>query len=255
MLGFMSARRQAVATATLALAPQPVGARIRADLERNIVSGRWAPGTRIPFEHELVAQYGCSRMTVSKVLSALVVSGLIVRRRKAGSFVAMPRTERAPLEIQDFADEAARLGLSYRHEILHRAVETLDGAAARAAGLRRAGDILRVHCLHHIGEVPVAYEERFISLARVPRARDETFEVTPPATWLLRSVPWTEAQHVIRARSADAELVELLCIAPGTACLVLERRTWLLGALVTEVSITYPGDRHEFVGRFSPVAA
>ena len=80
-------------------------------------------------------------------------------------------------------------------------------------------------------------------------------QTVPPGAWLLRSVPWTEARHVIRARGADDELVERLDVAPGTACLVLERHTWLLGALVTEVRLTYPGDRHEFVGRFSPVAA
>ena len=40
----------------------------------------------------------------------------------------------------------------------------------------------------------------------------------------------------------------------GAACLVLERRTWQAGAFVTEARITYPGDRHQLVGRFSPVA-
>ena len=45
--------------------------RIYDDLEGRILSGDWAPGARIPFEHELTARYGCSRMTVSKAISEL----------------------------------------------------------------------------------------------------------------------------------------------------------------------------------------
>ncbi|WP_296253579.1 GntR family transcriptional regulator, partial [uncultured Stenotrophomonas sp.] len=45
--------------------------RIRSDIEGRILSGEWEPGFRIPFEHELMEQYGCSRMTVNKVLTAL----------------------------------------------------------------------------------------------------------------------------------------------------------------------------------------
>ena len=45
--------------------------RIRDDIEARIMSGDWPPGHRIPFEHELMAEYGCSRMTVNKVLSTL----------------------------------------------------------------------------------------------------------------------------------------------------------------------------------------
>ena len=51
------------------------------------MSGEWAPGHRIPFEHELATEYGCSRMTVNKALSQLARAGLIERRRRSGSFV------------------------------------------------------------------------------------------------------------------------------------------------------------------------
>lgn len=66
--------------------------RIFTDIETKIISGDWRPGDRIPVEHELAAEYRCSRMTVSKALSALSERGMIVRRRKTGSFVASPRS-------------------------------------------------------------------------------------------------------------------------------------------------------------------
>ena len=75
--------------------------RIRADIEKRILKGAWRPGHRIPFEHELMEQYGCARMTVNKAISSLVATGLIVRRRRVGSFVAEPRAHSAVLEIPD----------------------------------------------------------------------------------------------------------------------------------------------------------
>ena len=50
---------------------QTLDRRIRSDLEQRIRSGDWAPGQRIPTELDLMADYGCSRMTVSKAIAAL----------------------------------------------------------------------------------------------------------------------------------------------------------------------------------------
>ena len=192
-------------------------------------------------------------MTVNKALLALANNGMIVRRRSVGSFVASPQAERSVLEIQDFAEEAARQGAPYRHEIESCAVERLDPVQAKALGLGSHRSVLHVVCVHYVSEVPTAYEDRLISLAKVPEARHQAFDDVPPGTWLLRTVPWTEAEHVIRAQHVSATVARKLRIEPKAACLILERQTWHEGDLVTRVEIAYPGDRHHFVGRFSPV--
>ncbi|MBF9233884.1 histidine utilization repressor [Microvirga alba] len=228
--------------------------RIRDEIEARIMSGEWPPGHRVPSEHELMAEYGCSRMTVNKVLSTLAANGLITRRRRAGSVVAEPSTQTAVLDIQDFAQEAARAGTVYRFKILHRTIEPIDAAAAQRTGVPVGTEMLSVITLHLMDEVPEAYEQRLINLATVPEAGEERFTRDPPGTWLLRQVPWTDAEHIVRAVSADSVLAKRLHIQTGAACLVLERRTWQAGAFVTEARITYPGERHHLVGRFSPAA-
>jgi GntR family transcriptional regulator, histidine utilization repressor len=228
----------------------PLGARIRAELEHLIGSGEWPPGHRVPAEEALARQYACSRMTVNKVLSGMAAARLIVRRRRAGSFVAHPQGDRAVLKIQDFATEAAQHGLPYEYVMLSRRVEALAGDGGLAAG----GRVLRVRCLHRIGGVPAALEERTISLSSVPAAEGELFRDAPPGSWLLKNVPWTEAEHVIRACNAPARVARLLELKPGAACLVLERRTWHRGALVTAVTFSHPAGRQRFTGRFSPLS-
>src|SRR5690554_1002111 len=83
--------------------------RILADISARILSGEWPPGHRIPYEHELTSQYGCSRMTVNKALSQLAKSGLIERRRRSGSFVRMPKSQAAILDIHDVRAEVQAL--------------------------------------------------------------------------------------------------------------------------------------------------
>ena len=83
--------------------------RILNDIEGHILSGEWPPGARIPFEHELSETYSCSRMTVNKALTQLAKSGLIERRRKAGSFVTRVPSRSVVLEISDTKAEVMAL--------------------------------------------------------------------------------------------------------------------------------------------------
>jgi len=226
--------------------------RILGDIESRIVSGEWPPGARIPFEHELSAQYSCSRMTVNKALTQLAKAGLIERRRKVGSFVRRAPSRSAVLEIPDIKAEALALGLAYRFEVLERRRRRGGRADARRLEGVAAGPLLELMCRHWAGDRPFCLEERLINLASVPEAADEPFAAIAPGSWLLARAPWTTAEHRIRARAADPRRAGLLDVAVGTACLAIERRTWSGEIAVTYVDLTYPGESHELVARFSP---
>ncbi len=230
----------------------PIHQRIFKDIEARILSGDWRPGDRIPIEHDLVEQYQCSRMTVSKALSILVERGLIVRRRKTGSFVASPQIDRTVMDIQDISTEAALAGYEHRYEILARKIETLGTAEAGQLRVTAGAEVLRLQCLHIVDGKPIAIERRVILLDTVPLARHESFSGAPPAKWLLSQVPWSRARHVIRAVSADASTAKILQIERGEPCLNLIRQTWQNECMVTHVEITHPGDRFQFASVFQP---
>ena len=227
--------------------------RILGDIEGRILSGEWAPGVRIPFEHELSSQYRCSRMTVNKALSELARAGLIERRRKVGSFVMRPPSRSAVLEIPDVKFEVEALGATYRFEILTQ--RRRRGTPADAGRLERIGSdqILDLTCLHWAGKRAFCIEERLINLTATPEAAEANFTDVAPGSWLLAKAPWTRAEHRIRARPADFRRAALLSIPPGTACLAIDRRTWSGDAAITYVRLTYPGEAHELIARFSPL--
>jgi len=233
-------------------AARPRYIEIQDDLQRRILGGSWPPGHRLPSEHELLAQYDCSRMTVNKALSALASAGLIVRRRRAGSFVAAPTSQGTVLKIHDIREEVSEAGKSYRYEVIGRTVRKATAEDMRRLELESRVEVLAVEVRHDSGERPYVFEERLINLAEVPDARDEAFASSPPGTWLLQQIPWTDAEHVIRAAPADATAARRLGIGNGEACLVIERRTWQAGRPLTAVRLVYPGDRHQLVARFNP---
>jgi GntR family histidine utilization transcriptional repressor len=234
------------------LPPTSLHQRILSEIEAHILSGRWPPGYHLPSELELAESYGCSRMTANKALTQLARTGLIERRRKAGSFVMRSQSRSAVLEIQDIRAEVAELGLPYRYEILRRDKRRSGRADRERLVMAQAGPVEEVSCLHYAGERPFCLEERLINLTVVPEAADEDFAETAPGAWLFGRVPWTSAEHRIRAEEASESIAQALQIRPGAACLVIERRTWNSAHPVTQVRLTYPGQGRELVARFSP---
>ncbi|MFQ0816033.1 histidine utilization repressor [Brucella anthropi] len=226
--------------------------RILDDIESRILSGEWAPGHRIPFEHELTEQYGCSRMTVNKALTQLAKAGLIERKRRSGSFVSFPQSQSAILEIHDIGDEVAALGVAYRFELTSRRERLSGPADARHIDMPRHTPLVELVCRHHAGKRVFALEERIISLDAVPAAAQTDFSKNSPGPWLVACVPWSSAKHAIRAIAATPEAAKMLDIAPGSPCLVIERQTWNADQPVTHVRFTYPGDSHALVANFTP---
>ncbi len=230
----------------------PLHRRILEEVEGKILSGEWPPGHRIPFEYELTGQYRCSRMTVNKAITELVKRGLIERRRKSGSYVTHPHAQSAVLEIHDIRLEVESLGLPYRYQRRTRLDRAAKAADRRLLDLPDPARLTEISALHFAGAHPFCLEDRLISLEAVPEAAGETFEDVAPGPWLISRVPWSAAEHRIRAVGADARAAGLLAIAPGTPCLVVERRTWSGGLYVTHVRLTYPGEMHELVAEFAP---
>ena len=226
----------------------PLNERIRREIEAQILSGAWPPGTKVPGEVALMAQYGCARMTVNKALSALAGAGLVTRKRRAGTIVARPRAQSMVLEITDLAREVTARGQTYEWRLLRRAARQSDHA-------EMPGKVLETEGVHYADHAPLAFEQRLISAAQVPEILTADLAQTAPGTWLLAHVPWTEAENRITATAASPALARALGIAPGDACLSVTRRTWRAAAPVTLVTQHFIAARHELIARFGATEA
>ncbi|RGP35782.1 UTRA domain-containing protein [Pseudotabrizicola alkalilacus] len=226
--------------------------RILADLRDKITGGDWPPGFQLPFETVLAEQHGVSRMTMNKVLGQLTREGFLVRRKKLGTFVAQPMAQAAVMAITDIEAEVRALGLEWRFDLTLRDLRPPRPDEIQTARIDGVAPVLALQGLHYAGEQPFCHESRIINPASAPAALVQDFRTIAPGQWLLREIPWTSADHRIRAINAPAAMARALALATGEACLEVTRRTESAGHWVTLVTQTYPGSRHQLVSRFTP---
>jgi GntR family transcriptional regulator, histidine utilization repressor len=228
---------------------------IRSDIEAAILSGALSAGDRLPTEADLMAQYGCSRMTVNKAISALVAATLVERRKKAGSFVARPKMHSMVLDIPDLEAEVLQRRQRYAFRLLSRTVRAADADKEYEQQLSGGGALLALTGLHLADDRPLAFEERLVSLSAVPDIENQWFDDMSAGSWLLKYVPWTEAETRIAAVNAAPDLAAHLGQAVGTACLSVERRTWRGEAGVTWVRQHFVGSDYDLIAHFGPSRA
>ena len=225
--------------------------RIRNEIETNVMSGAWSPGYRIPYEHELMKQFDCSRMTINKALGTLVERGLIERRKRAGSFVLAPKYHRAVFDLPDLRAQITGEGKTYGFDLTERVIRKAT-ASDRSHLAMADGDVIGLRCTHHVDGKPHSLEDRIINLRLVPEARTAAFDLDPPSSWLFTHVPWSDARHRISAINADAQMARALDVREDGACMVVERWTWRVEEKITYVRMIHPGSQFSIVAHFRP---
>ncbi len=223
--------------------------RIRDDIETRIRRGDLKPGERIPYEYELIEDYGCARATVNKALSALADDGLIERRKRAGSFVRAQRLDAAVLDIPDIESEVKARGDAYLFRLLTRSIHPAAQEAERE--LAGEGQVLALTGIHFSGGQPLAYEDRLINLAAVPQAEGADFTAQSPGHWLLEAVPWSRASSEISAVATPVPIAKATGWPRDTVCLVVSRRTWRGEDRVTSVRQVFDAGRYRLTADFN----
>lgn len=228
--------------------------RILSEVKGKILSREWHPGFQLPFETDLAQIHGVSRMTMNKVMTELTREGFLVRQRKLGTFVATPRVQSAVMEIHDIEAEVRALSLEYAFSLDRREVRSptsVEQEEARIAG-EAPSDVLFVRGIHFGGGEPFCLESRIINLEAAPQALEQSFAEEGPGKWLLKQIPWTSAEHRIRAINAQGAVAKLLQLKGGEACLEISRRTEIAGTWITVSRQIYPGNKHQLLAQFSP---
>ena len=217
---------------------------IRTELLRRIHDRIWQPGEQIPHEADLAEEFGCARTTVNRALRDLAESGLVVRKRRAGTRVALNPPQRATLTIPVLREEVEALGRSYRHSLLERDLRPLPPMLHGAFQVPAGKDVLYLRTLHFADDRPYAFEERYINPEAVPKAVETPFEQVSANEWLVHNAPYTNGDLSFFALNADETLSQKLDTAPGTALFAMERVTWTDGTPITHVRLIFaPGYR------------
>lgn len=212
---------------------------VKAELLRRITEREWGPGTLLPGEVDLAAEFQVARATVNRAMRELTEEGIVERRRKAGTRVRPSPLRAARFEIPLVRAEIEATGAAYGYRLLERGVVAApDWLAARLA-LPGEVRLLYLRCLHLADGAPYQHEERWISLAAQPAAEAEDFAQSGPNEWLIRAVPFSEVEISFLATAAAGGVAEALAMAAGEPVFTVERATWWQGRAVTHVRLSF----------------
>ena len=223
---------------------------VKEHITRRIQDGTWPAGHRLPSEHELVAQFGISRMTINRALRELVEQGRIVRVAGVGSFVAENKPQSTLLQIANIASEIRARGHDYGYQLLSAERVAASPDVAAWLDLRAGESVFHSTCLHLEDGVPVQLEDRYVSPRVVPDYLEQNLAATPPSDYLVRHVPFDQIEHLVDAVLPTAEQADCLDMAAADPCLLLTRRTWTRTVPVTVVRCLHPASRYRLGSRF-----
>ncbi|GLQ28440.1 UTRA domain-containing protein [Sulfitobacter pacificus] len=215
---------------------------VQSEVLRRIHAREWPPGELIPNEADLAIEFGCARSTVNRALRSLAESGLLDRRRKAGTRVAAQPVAKATIDIAVIRHEVEEHGAKYGYQLITRRIAVPPVSVSGTMKTRAQDKLLHVRALHLADDAAYAVEDRWINTAIVPDAAAEPFDVLSANEWLIEHAPYTHGDISFSAVQADQGDAEVLGVAPLSALFAIDRVTWDNAAAVTKVRLLFlPG--------------
>lgn len=205
---------------------------IKEQVMEKLNARHWLPGEKLPNEEIMARDYGVARTTLNRALREIAKEGYLIRRRKAGTFVAVHPVRRAVVKIPIIRHEVEASGKAYRYQLLEQEIKM----PPEKIGTQPC---LYVRALHYADDAPHALEERWINQHIVPDILDADLSKVSANEWLVLNTPFSSGRVGFSAANAMVEQAKLLDLQANEAVFIVNRDTWQDGAFVTNAQIIY----------------
>lgn len=223
----------------------PLYQRVQNGIRRAMDQGTLDANDAIPSERDLATQLGVSRITVRRAVKGLVDEGLLNQRQGAGTFVS-PRVEQPLSELTGYTEDMTSRGMTPGVEWLQRSMGRAMPEEALALELEPGAEVARLYRLRTADGRPMCLEHATLPSAKLPDP--ENVEASLYSLLGERGLRPNRALQTIRAELFGIEHARLLSVQPGSACLYIERRSFLAdGSAIEFVCSHYRGDSYDFV--------
>lgn len=232
-----------------ASSPVPLYHQLRQALEASWRQ-RFGPEDELPTEHEVIAQFGVSRITVRRALDQMIADGVIYRPRSRG------RLRWAPVKVKQqinrlrgfFADDALASG----HHPSTRVLEFAQGSwphATRFLGLAEGAQCYRISRVHESDGSPLSYQVSWIPCHVCPAM--SLSDLSGSLLQMLENrcgVTVGHAEQRLVAREATTEEIGLLQLPPRSHVFEIDRVSYAPdGTAVEYFTSVLDATRYEFL--------
>ena len=211
------------------------------------------PGSPVPPERSLAADFGTSRTTVRQAVHALVIEGRLERIQGKGTFVAHPKVAQ-PLTLTSYTEDMRARGIEPSSELLTIATIPADPDLAAHLNVPLGTDILAIERLRLANGEPMAVERTHLIASAFPnllgelQSRGSLYAALQDRYGIS---PHSAEQTIETALASPAEAAHL-GIDTGVPVLLLSRNTYdETGEPFEWVRAVYRGDRYTFVAHLT----
>lgn len=211
---------------------------------------RFGPDDELPTEHDIIGQYGVSRITVRRALDDMIADGVIYRPRSRG------RLRWAPVRVQQqinrlrgfFSDDALASG----HHPSTRVLEFAQGTWPQATRYLRLGEraqCYRISRLHESDGTPLSHQVSWIPCSVCPAISLD--DLSGSLFQMLETrcgVKIAAAEQRLIAREGTPEELALLQLSPRSHVFEIDRVSYAADGTPVEYFVSILDvTRYEFL--------
>lgn len=231
-------------------------------LTEAIADGRHPMGSVLPNEFELAEQFAVSRSTVRAAMRELQASGLISRKRNAGTRVEALSPQRGAggfTQALGSIEAVQQFGVETERHVQQVADVVTDDELSRILGCRPGRRWLRISSLRMIpGDTmrrPICWTDVYIDdgFAHEVRSRmDSHPDIFGTLVEKISGRRFSEIRQDINAVGVSHDLAEPLKTRPGAHALAIRRQYLFSSNEMAEVSLSiHPADRYSYATRLT----
>ena len=227
----------------------PLYIQIKGLLQKQIESGEYAIGARLPSERELAQRYAVSRMTARQALRALAQEGLTYSRVGKGTFVSVPKINQELQALTSFSEDMRQRGIKPSSRVLSAEIRPAGTEVAARLHLLPGVETVVLKRVRLADNWPLALETTHIPHGLCPGLlKQHDFERESLYEVLRREYGWTLvwADQIIETRLPEEHECRAIALDEKIPILKFTRVTFNEQNQPVEfVRSVYRGDQYQ----------
>ncbi|PMD68864.1 GntR family transcriptional regulator [Companilactobacillus nuruki] len=226
----------------------PVYIQIHNEIRKEIESGKWAVGERIPSERQLSQDFDVSRMTLRQAIQTLVDEGILQRQVGSGTYVASSKVQEKMSGTTSFTEITEEQGKKPSSKTVSYHVADPSISELEKLKLKDGDQVLRMERIRYADKQPICFEVATIPIDIVNSLNKK--DITSSLYKALEDkagLKLGNATQTVSAILASEKIANFLNVKRGSAILRVRQITTLDDERPFEyVRSQYAGDRFEF---------
>jgi GntR family transcriptional regulator len=234
----------------------PIYHQIARVLRSRIFHGLYPPGSSIPSENELAAEFGVARLTLRQAILELRKEGALVSRRGSGTYVPPGLRLVRPVRFNGYLEDFILQSLTLVTKVGSIRTVVAPAEVRRAYGLKRDAKVVRFERTRFDDGEPVQYNVNYLLpqiARRLPLTQLDTGSLSEMMSRELE-IDTTSAKQSFTAVAANADSARALKLHPGAPLLFVETIGYSGTKVVNFTHIHYRPEHVFFTATLTSVA-